>query len=199
VADSSVFTDPATGEFGLAVIYDGTGTYEVVKITDIPDGTSLTVTRNIAGTNQAWADNDLVEGLLTKQSVDNFAQRIEGTRICLTSASVDLKTVASDVAIWTNGSELIPTDTRLIPLSSHVLILTSDTVTVDPEITLGSTTAGTDILAATAVTETNQWEVTTLSPTKTAVQALYASVTTGSTATTLTGKIIVEGILVGTA
>lgn len=183
----------------LATIYDGTGDSEVVAITNYSAG-DLTVERAVAGTAKAWGAGSIIVAGVLATGANNWSQRIDGSIVVLSSGIIDLESTADDVATFLADSVDIPADTRFLPLNVRTVILTSDTVSGDPTVALGTTTGGTDVMSATAITETDQYQVTTLAVSSpAAVASLYVSIKAGGTATALTGKIYVEGYLVDTA
>ena len=70
--EGTLFQSPASPDYELATITDGTN-WEVVKITSRSTDT-LTVARGFEGTARSWSAATVIEGRITKSTLETFAQ-----------------------------------------------------------------------------------------------------------------------------
>ena len=110
-------------------------------------------------------------------------------------------TLASGIIDLTDGTSTaqieLPAGTHFFPDRIDVIITGVDTPGGSPEITVGTTAAGTDILAATVITKNAAQQRQKISPdADDGVDGIHISVSTAGSGTTYNCRVIVSGYLV---
>ena len=227
VADGSVFPTPATDEYFMATMDDGSD-IEVVKVTAVATNT-LTIVRAQEGTSGvAFLTGTTIQMRNTKGTMDRWVQNVSevgdtvihrGLSICgedadavtfnamdhgvsdqavIWTAEVDLATLADDIAIIT-----IPSGVDFFLDEVGFVCTVWDTVTVWPVIDIGTATAGAQIVSAQTIASevdaanTRDKAITQVADIETiSLAAIYVSVTTAATATSMDGRFYFRGLAI---
>lgn len=127
--------------------------------------------------------------LATHTNGDDIATRHRAApQMTLASGIIDLTDVAATAQIE------LPTGTHFFPNGIDVIITGADTPGGSPEITVGISSGGTDILAATAITKDTAYQRQKIIPdSDDGVADIHIAVSTAGTGTTYNCRVIVSG------
>ena len=135
------------------------------------------------------------------QNKTSYLPWLETDDIASRHRSAPITTLATGIIDLTDDTATaqieLPAGTHFFPDRIDVIITGVDTPGGSPEITVGTTTAGTDILAATVITKDTAHQRQKISPdSDDGVDDIHISVSTAGSGTTYSCRVVVSGYLV---